>query len=922
MTGNARSTLERTVRYGPLIWAVCLIGVASAGCSKAGPTKDELLANANAAFADADYGKAEKDYRQVLGLSPEDPAAVRQLAIIYHEQGQLSQAYPLLEKAAEVEPDNLEIQIKLGLTLLSLGHYQQAQEAAVAVLNKQPDNEAALAVLAGATSPDDIDYTRKLVEEYRLERSDSVGYHLALGILALRQKQRDTTGAESEFNAALRLDPKSTGGYTALASLYWNRNDLKAADEAFKTATDLSPLRSPMRLRYAEFKLRTGALEEAKTILVEVSAKYPDYLPPRVYAMRIACAEHQDENCATRIQDILAQDPINYDALFQDGVLNLAQARAAKADPANADPAMGDVAKAIREFEYLSNTYTHDPQVRYQLALAYLLSANDASLANARNAGDNAETRLNEAVEIDPNFEPAVLLFAELKIRQGGAATAADALAGLIKARPQTAQAYYLLGSAYLAQQRQDRALQVYRTMTEKFPQDPQPSFLIGDLLLAQNQPAAARNAFEKLSETAPDFLPAAERLIDLDLADKRYTAALERTQRHIDRDPKQAQPWALRAKIYMAQQDLPHAEADLLKAVDLDPALEPAYMLLAQIYVASNRQKEAIQKLNGLLEKNKSIPALMQLASIHLQLKNFPAARGTYEQLLTIAPNFFPALNNLAIVYADQLGDVDKAYELAKRAEDAAPNDARTADTLGWVLVKKGDYVGARQLLQDSSAKQPGSADVQFHLGMANYMLGDEVAARAAFQKAVDASEDFPGKEDARTRLALLAIDVQTANAAVRNDIDEYLREHPNDPAALARLAALQQRDGIEDQAIKTYEKLVADNSLYAPATRNLALFYGKRVTDASNPADILKAYDLATKAHQAYPDDSEVTKTLGILSYRQENYPRSLELLKEVEPNRSDDAELRYYIGRATIATRAPNQGVRNTPNLESEP
>ena len=72
-------------------------------------------------------------------------------------------------------------------------------------------------------------------------------------------------------------------------------------------------------------------------------------------------------------------------------------------------------------------------------------------------------------------------------------------------------------------------------------------------------------------------------------------------------------------------------------------------------------------------------------------------------------------------------------------------------------MLVKKGDYANARQLLQDSAARQPGRADVQYHLGMANYMLGDDEGARAALQKAVDAKEDFTGKDEARARLDLL---------------------------------------------------------------------------------------------------------------------------------------------------------------------
>ena len=83
-----------------------------------------------------------------------------------------------------------------------------------------------------------------------------------------------------------------------------------------------------------------------------------------------------------------------------------------------------------------------------------------------------------------------------------------DLLAPLIKERPQIAQAHYLLASAYLAQQKRNEALAVYRQMTELFPKDPQPPFFVGNILLAQGQPAEARKAFERAVEISPDYLP------------------------------------------------------------------------------------------------------------------------------------------------------------------------------------------------------------------------------------------------------------------------------------------------------------------------------------------------------------------------------------------------------------------------------
>jgi tetratricopeptide (TPR) repeat protein len=162
-----------------------------------------------------------------------------------------------------------------------------------------------------------------------------------------------------------------------------------------------------------------------------------------------------------------------------------------------------------------------------------------------------------------------------------------------------------------------------------------------------------------------------------------------------------------------------------------------------------------------------------------------------------------------LAVLYSEQLGQLDKASELAKKAREVSPSDAHAADTLGWILFKKGDYGNALPLLQERVSKLPDLPEIQFHAGMAHYMMGEERPARFALEKAVDASANFPGKDEARQRLGLLEINVGTANPGVRTELENYLRKWPNDPAVLVRLAAIQERDGALDQALKTYEKL-----------------------------------------------------------------------------------------------------------------
>jgi tetratricopeptide (TPR) repeat protein len=209
--------------------------------------------------------------------------------------------------------------------------------------------------------------------------------------------------------------------------------------------------------------------------------------------------------------------------------------------------------------------------------------------------------------------------------------------------------------------------------------------------------------------------------------------------------------------------------------------------------------------------------------------------------------------------------------------------------------LFKRGDYGNALPPLQAAAAGLDRNPVVQFHVGMDQYMLGDEGSARRALQKAVDAGTEFPEKDEARQRLALLAIDPTKANSSARAELEKFLGDKPNDPAATMRLAQIQVRDGVVDQAIKTFEKLVADAPSYAPATRELALLYSQRQTNDA------KAYELAQKARQLYPDDAEVAKGLGILTYRRELYPQAIELLKEAGAKRKDDPEIPYYLGQA---------------------
>ena len=141
------------------------------------------------------------------------------------------------------------------------------------------------------------------------------------------------------------------------------------------------------------------------------------------------------------------------------------------------------------------------PAVYYQLALACL----------ANKEADKAIGNLNQAVNLSPKFADAVLLLAEIQIRNGNVAPAIVSLKQLTQQQPQIVAARLLLADAYRAQGSLDSAVQIYRELEKAYPQNPQVPLLLGTAFLQQKKNTEARKEFHHALELAPDYLPALE---------------------------------------------------------------------------------------------------------------------------------------------------------------------------------------------------------------------------------------------------------------------------------------------------------------------------------------------------------------------------------------------------------------------------
>jgi tetratricopeptide (TPR) repeat protein len=124
---------------------------------------------------------------------------------------------------------------------------------------------------------------------------------------------------------------------------------------------------------------------------------------------------------------------------------------------------------------------------------------------------------------------------------------------------------------------------------------------------------------------------------------------------------------------------------------------------------------------------------------------------------------------------------------------------------------------------------------------------------------------------------------------------VDSALKSNPDDVPALMVKAVFYVQKPDLTAAENTYESVLKHYPDFSPAQRQLALLYA---TDAHNDA---KTYPLVVKAHDAYPEDPDVSKALGLVLYRQGNYSRAVSVLQEAARRRSTDADLIYHLGLA---------------------
>jgi Flp pilus assembly protein TadD len=316
--------------------------------------------------------------------------------------------------------------------------------------------------------------------------------------------------------------------------------------------------------------------------------------------------------------------------------------------------------------------------------------------------------------------------------------------------------------------------------------------------------------------------------------------------------------------------------------------------------------QLEAMTK-----EQPNDVIAQLRLGEAYEKQGATDKAAAAFEQALKLNPKLVAAATKLAQLNAGPLQNKEKALTYAKKARELAPADPQIAGILGKVAYDTGNFTWSYSLLQEAVRQRANDPSILHDLAWAAYSLGKVNEARDAMQKAVTIGANSRSASDAREFLALTALDEnQKELVAAEADLQKGLKSNPAYVPALMAEAALQTQRGQAKSATEIYSDILHRWPDFAPAQKRLATLY------AQDPSTVAAAYDLATKARKALPDDPQLSELLGRLSYEKKEYPRAIQLLRESARKRPLDADSLFYLGMSQLqaSQKAEARGALN--------
>ncbi|MGA1791823.1 MAG: fused MFS/spermidine synthase [bacterium] len=217
----------------------------------------------NLYLAGHDLNLAAVQYERALELDPERVSAHINLGLIHTRKGETEEAIVHLREALRLDPNNAEAHNNLGIVFLGQGHYEQAIPELKKALAIRPDYAKALVNLGVVhVRLNENQKAEAFFRQALAVDSDYADAYTQLGYLYLIKEDLDQ--ALSSFNQLARLQPENPQAYLYLGKTCHVLGQTEAAIQALQRAIDLQPNLAVAHLDLGNVYFETGDFQKAE----------------------------------------------------------------------------------------------------------------------------------------------------------------------------------------------------------------------------------------------------------------------------------------------------------------------------------------------------------------------------------------------------------------------------------------------------------------------------------------------------------------------------------------------------------------------------------------------------------------------------------------------------------------------------------
>ena len=670
--------------------------------------KGQLLLGQTYASMDR-LDEAEVALRRAIELEPDDRSYYAVLSAVYSRKGQLVEAEVVLREGIEQAPDPL-LWTLLAQLLFDESRYDEAELAL----------QAAVGAAAQAIEDSDEPATADYVELSNAYKNLAAGYFqrgnetqavasLKAGIESLPGNNRELVRvlarylseegqpeeAEALLVRAAEVENSDPEPFLLVSNMRGQSGDLVGALEYAERALEVAPNSTQALLRKAELLIDIGTREEDETQLAA--------------GRGIVTA-------------VLKENPSSPEGLF---VLSKVQI------------ADGDLDSAIVSIREALAGKPNWSQGHFILGSALLLKGEN----------NRARSELARAVELNAGLLEARRLLIGLHGRLGEHEYAVDNGAIYLAANPDDSMTRVLVAQSLVRLGQLDEAIDLVEVIPPE-SRSLEAHFALARLQAANGDLESARENIEAANKILPHDARILEVMLGFDRTDGKISHSIKRVNDAIEAKPDDGDLYRLKGVVGLMSGDQYAAESSLKRAIELNPNDLVAYQSLAQLYSATGRAAETIALYESATKSQPdNAAAHHMLGMLYEMTGKRDQARGEYEAAIENNPEAAEAKNNLAYLMAETEGaDLDRALTLAQEAKAAMPDSPNAADTLGWVLYKRGVPSAAlgylREAAQAANADDPALDEIQMHLALAYEANDNPKMAIEIYQTLLDRSK------------------------------------------------------------------------------------------------------------------------------------------------------------------------------------